>query len=56
MDYTCLNPFAFGLAGRLRDGSIRAFFRECLKLVHAWTVFEELRIVEKQTLPTPGSR
>jgi len=36
--------------------SIRCFFRQCLKLGHTWTVFEEVRIVENQTLPVVLSR
>jgi site-specific recombinase XerD len=36
--------------------SIRCFFRDCLKLGQSWTVFEEVRIVENQTLPIVLSR
>jgi integrase/recombinase XerD len=36
--------------------SIRCFFRQCLKLGPTWTVFEEVRIVENQTLPVVLSR
>ena len=41
---------------KLAKCSIRCFLRECLKLGHAWTVFEEVRIVENQTLPVVLSR
>jgi integrase len=36
---------------KLAKCSIRCFFRGCLKLGHSWTVFEEVRIVERKTLP-----
>jgi site-specific recombinase XerD len=36
--------------------SLRCFFRDCLKLGPAWTVFEEVRIVENKTLPIVLSR
>jgi integrase/recombinase XerD len=41
---------------KLAKCSIRCFFRECLKLGPPWTVFEEVRIVENQTLPVVLSR
>ena len=41
---------------KLAKCSIRCFLRECLKLGHTWTVFEEVRIVENQTLPVVLSR
>lgn len=41
---------------KLAKCSIRCFFRECLKLGPTWTVFEEVRIVENQTLPVVLSR
>jgi site-specific recombinase XerD len=41
---------------KLAKCSIRCFFRECLKLGLTWTVFEEVRIVENQTLPVVLSR
>ena len=41
---------------KLAKCSIRCFFRECLKLGPTWTVFEEVRIVETQTLPVVLSR
>jgi integrase len=41
---------------KLAKCSIRCFFRDCLKLGPAWTVFEEVRIVENQTLPVVLSR
>ena len=41
---------------KLAKCSIRSFFRECLKLGLTWTVFEEVRIVENQTLPVVLSR
>lgn len=36
--------------------SLRSFFGECLKLSSSWTVFQEVRIVENQTLPIVLSR
>ena len=41
---------------KLAKCSIRCFFRQCLKLGPTWTVFEEVRIVENQTLPVVLSR
>ena len=41
---------------KLAKCSIRCFFRDCLKLGPTWTVFEEVRIVENQTLPVVLSR
>jgi len=41
---------------KLAKCSLRCFFRECLKLGPTWTVFEEVRIVENQTLPVVLSR
>ena len=41
---------------KLAKCSIRCFLRECLKLGPTWTVFEEVRIVENQTLPVVLSR
>lgn len=41
---------------KLAKCSIRCFFRDCLKLSPTWTVFEEVRIVENQTLPIVLSR
>jgi site-specific recombinase XerD len=41
---------------KLAKCSIRCFFGECLKLGPTWTVFEEVRIVENQTLPVVLSR
>jgi len=41
---------------KLAKCSIRCFFRQCLKLGPTWTVFEEVRIVENQTLPVVLAR
>jgi site-specific recombinase XerD len=41
---------------KLAKCSIRCFLRDCLKLGPTWTVFEEVRIVENQTLPVVLSR
>jgi integrase/recombinase XerD len=41
---------------KLAKCSLRCFFRQCLKLGPTWTVFQEVRIVENQTLPVVLSR
>ncbi len=41
---------------KLAKCSIGCFFCQCLKLGPTWTVFEEVRIVENQTLPVVLSR
>lgn len=45
-----------GSAMKLARCSLRAFFRDCLRLASGWTVFDEVRIAPPQTLPLVLSR